>query len=207
MLFTIGHSNHPIEDFVKLLKQHKIEVLADVRSQPYSRMHPHYNAEALKTELSKHGVKYVPMGEQLGGRPKRQWMYDSEGHADYRKMSQDESFLEGLERLEKGMAQKIRTTVTAVCWSFVVYAKHNHNFLKVFCTFAVTEACKAKKVCKNPKLHCLQKKNPGVHPRQFKLNQKQKRKKRHEGLHHWLYQENCRDVFWFAQKKWCATIA
>ncbi len=36
-IFTIGHSNHSIEQFVALLQQHGITALADVRSAPYSR--------------------------------------------------------------------------------------------------------------------------------------------------------------------------
>jgi len=34
-LFTIGHSNHTIEDFISLLQQHSVTALADVRSHPY----------------------------------------------------------------------------------------------------------------------------------------------------------------------------
>lgn len=37
MIYTVGHSNHPIERFLGLLQRHGIELLADVRSMPYSR--------------------------------------------------------------------------------------------------------------------------------------------------------------------------
>jgi uncharacterized protein (DUF488 family) len=42
-LFTIGHSNHPIEHFLELLRRHGIEAIADVRSRPYSRFVPHFS--------------------------------------------------------------------------------------------------------------------------------------------------------------------
>jgi uncharacterized protein (DUF488 family) len=35
-IYTIGHSNHTLENFTALLREHAIEVLVDVRSQPYS---------------------------------------------------------------------------------------------------------------------------------------------------------------------------
>ena len=46
-LYTIGHSTHDWEHFVQLLQLHKIEVLGDVRSMPYSRFTPQYNRESL----------------------------------------------------------------------------------------------------------------------------------------------------------------
>jgi len=34
-LWTIGHSNHPLEAFLALLERHRMEAVADVRSSPY----------------------------------------------------------------------------------------------------------------------------------------------------------------------------
>jgi uncharacterized protein (DUF488 family) len=48
-IFTIGHSNHPIERFLELLRQHAMEELADIRRFPGSRKHPHFNREPLHT--------------------------------------------------------------------------------------------------------------------------------------------------------------
>ena len=49
-VFTIGHSTHPIEHFVALLQQHGIEVLADVRSTPFSRFNPQFNRASARAE-------------------------------------------------------------------------------------------------------------------------------------------------------------
>ena len=92
-IFTIGHSNHAVEFFIALLKQHGIEVLVDARSRPYSRYVPHFNRESLKELLPVEGLQYLYMGDQLGGR--------SEGNAP---------FLQGLERLIAG-AGKFRVAV------------------------------------------------------------------------------------------------
>ncbi len=46
-LWSIGHSNHPIERFLTLLRQHAIAMLADVRTAPYSRYSPQFNRDEL----------------------------------------------------------------------------------------------------------------------------------------------------------------
>lgn len=46
-LFTIGHSNQGIREFIELLQKHRITALADVRSHPYSRYLPHFSQSAL----------------------------------------------------------------------------------------------------------------------------------------------------------------
>lgn len=68
-LYTIGHSAHPIGTFSGLLKLHGIELVADVRTVPASRFHPHFNQRALETSLAAEGIGYAFMGRALGGRP------------------------------------------------------------------------------------------------------------------------------------------
>jgi uncharacterized protein (DUF488 family) len=68
-LFTIGHSNHLLEKFVRLLQANDIQVLVDVRSAPYSKYNPHFNMEELSTQLLKIEIRYVYAGKELGGRP------------------------------------------------------------------------------------------------------------------------------------------
>lgn len=66
-LYTIGHSTHPIEHFLELLDQHRIAVLADIRSFPSSRRWPQFNQEPLALELKRAGVDYQWF-RRLGGR-------------------------------------------------------------------------------------------------------------------------------------------
>ena len=88
--FTIGHSNHPLERFVELLRGARIEVLADVRTAPRSRKWPHFDTEALATSLPAAGVRYVHL-RGLGGfrrprpdSPNGAWENESfRGYADY----------------------------------------------------------------------------------------------------------------------------
>ncbi|MCX7630433.1 MAG: DUF488 domain-containing protein [Geminicoccaceae bacterium] len=106
-IYTIGHSNHPLEKFLELLEEHAIEVLVDVRSQPFSRYVPHFNKPELEKALARKGIRYLFMGRELGGRPNDRSLYDEEGGVDYEKLSETPSFREGLARLIRE-AQKHR---------------------------------------------------------------------------------------------------
>ncbi len=70
-LHTLGHSNHSIEHFLGLLRRHGIETVADVRSRPYSRFVPHFSRERLARVLEDAGLKYLFLGQELGGKPSR----------------------------------------------------------------------------------------------------------------------------------------
>ena len=100
-IFTIGHSNHSAESFIKLLQKYNINVVADVRSIPYSKYNPQFNKETLKELLKKVKIKYLFMGNELGGRPLDD-SYFNEGVADYNKMSSNKEFKFGIQRLLNG---------------------------------------------------------------------------------------------------------
>jgi len=68
-VFTIGHSNHPLDRFLELLARHRIEVLADIRRFPGSRKYPHFNRKSLAAALAAKSINYEWI-EELGGRRK-----------------------------------------------------------------------------------------------------------------------------------------
>lgn len=105
VLCTIGHSNHAIEDFLDLLRDKNIDFLIDVRSHPYSRYAPHFNCRDLKAALNAASINYAFFGEELGGRPDGEAFYDEAGYVLYSERARSPQFLEGLARLEKGMAR------------------------------------------------------------------------------------------------------
>ncbi len=74
-LYTIGHSNMPVEEFLALLDQHRITVLVDVRSTPYSRYVPQFNKANLQGLFRQHHMDYRFAGEWLGGRPQDPSVY------------------------------------------------------------------------------------------------------------------------------------
>jgi len=66
-VFTVGHSNRSLAEFIALLQEHRIELLVDVRSYPSSRRHPQFNQGQLERELPPVGVRYLWLGHELGG--------------------------------------------------------------------------------------------------------------------------------------------
>jgi uncharacterized protein (DUF488 family) len=98
-LYSIGHSNAAVEAFIELLRRHEIELLADTRSQPYSRYSPQFSRDALKQSLNEAGVAYVFMGEALGGRPAGEEFYLPSGKVDYDLLAAAPFYLSGVERL------------------------------------------------------------------------------------------------------------
>jgi uncharacterized protein (DUF488 family) len=104
-IFTIGHSNHPLDKFLSLLKAHGVEVLVDIRSHPYSKHAPHFDSRNLKAGVANAGMKYLFLGKELGGRPQGEEFYDAEGYVLYSRVAEAPFFLEGISRLETGIQQ------------------------------------------------------------------------------------------------------
>ena len=67
-IYTVGHSNHPIEKILSLLTGNGITAIADVRSRPFSRRHPQFNKDRLAAKLAEHGIAYLFLGKELGAR-------------------------------------------------------------------------------------------------------------------------------------------
>ncbi len=67
VILTVGHSTLSYEAFLRLIRSAGVTAVADVRSAPYSRHHPHFNRDMLRDELKLDGVAYVFLGEELGG--------------------------------------------------------------------------------------------------------------------------------------------
>lgn len=66
-LYTIGHGNRSIEDFIELLKVNEVEILIDIRARPASSRFPHFNQHELRESLDKVDITYHWAGRQLGG--------------------------------------------------------------------------------------------------------------------------------------------
>lgn len=103
-LLTIGHSNHEFDHFVALLREARIEVVADVRSWPHSRHVEWADVGSLPGLLREHGHRYVFLGAELGGRPDDPDCYDSDDHVLYGHVARLASFGAGIERLRVGAA-------------------------------------------------------------------------------------------------------
>lgn len=66
-IYTCGHSNKPMPEYLAMLRVWGIGTLVDVRSRPSSRFNPQFNRAAMSVELEKAGVIYEFRGKNLGG--------------------------------------------------------------------------------------------------------------------------------------------
>jgi uncharacterized protein (DUF488 family) len=110
-LYTIGHGNRKAPDFFDLLKEYGIEYLVDVRSVPYSRFHPQFNRNALESFLAQHDIRYVFMGDELGGRPKDVTCYCKDGKIDYEMLKGKDFFKNGIDRLKTAYDKDINLAI------------------------------------------------------------------------------------------------
>lgn len=114
-LFTIGHSNHTLKEFITILKAYKINYLIDIRSIPKSRYVPHFNGSYLKSALNRIGIKYIGL-KKLGGRRavkndsiNTAWQNLSfRGFADYMQTSE---FFSGLKELNQFLKKNNKVAI------------------------------------------------------------------------------------------------
>lgn len=104
MLFTIGHTNHSHEEFLKLLKQYNITYLLDVRSTPFSQYTSQFNKDVISEFLQANGIKYCHMGKFFGARPEDKTLYTKDNYLDFEKMRDSDLFKKGLDNVMRGLA-------------------------------------------------------------------------------------------------------
>jgi uncharacterized protein (DUF488 family) len=128
-VFTIGHSTHPQERFIALLRQHGITALCDVRSKPYSRMNPQFNREELEVALQAHGIAYRFLGKELGARSDDPNCYES-GRVQYSRLAETNLFKYDLKRVLRGMKEDFRIALMCAekepleCHRTILVARH-----------------------------------------------------------------------------------
>ena len=110
-MFSIGHGNRTLDEFLELLKKHDIKYLIDVRSMPYSKFNSHFNQEALKNSLEQSNITYVFMGDSIGGRPADKSCYDEEGKVDYDAIDEKEFYKKGIDRLKTAFNKDIPVAI------------------------------------------------------------------------------------------------
>ena len=87
-IYTIGHSNRSIDEFIQLLKQYEIKCIVDVRRFPTSKFEE-YKKENLEAILNRNGIKYfhlANLGGFRGGYEK--WMLSKEWKETYQKLKE-----------------------------------------------------------------------------------------------------------------------
>ena len=98
VLYTVGHSRHPIAHFINLLKEHTVTLIFDVRSIPYSRRNPQFNQKTLASRLANEGIVYIFSGKELGAKSPSPDCY-IDGKVQYELIAARPEFADGLERI------------------------------------------------------------------------------------------------------------
>lgn len=110
-IYTIGYGSREMAAFVAALQAHEIGYLIDVRSAPYSKFKPEFSRNALEATLKAHGIRYLYMGDQLGGQPKDETCYDANGKVLYERVAEQDFFRAGIARLQKAFRQDARVVL------------------------------------------------------------------------------------------------
>ncbi len=98
-IYTIGYGKRSLEELIELLKRYGIEFLIDIRSQPYSRFRPEFSKAALEKCLEVYAIRYIFMGDALGGRPDDETCY-VDGKVDYGLVREKAFYQQGIGRLQ-----------------------------------------------------------------------------------------------------------
>jgi uncharacterized protein (DUF488 family) len=122
-IWTIGHSTHPLDEFIEMLKSFDIRVLADVRNYPGSKRFPHFNKEALEISLPAGNIDYIHF-KDLGGRrnpvpnsTNTRWRNAAfRGYADYMETDVFKTAVDRLQNIAKGKNTAYMCS-EAVWWS------------------------------------------------------------------------------------------
>jgi uncharacterized protein (DUF488 family) len=101
-VYTVGHSTWTFERFLSLLRPHAITVVADVRSQPHSRLNPQFNRDRIAKALQESGLRYVFLGKELGARVSDPSCY-RDGKVQYELVAKTPIFARGIDRIRKGI--------------------------------------------------------------------------------------------------------
>lgn len=107
-VFSIGHGGLSVKTLVTQLRLLEVPFLIDVRSNPYSRYQPEFSREPLAAQLKQQQIRYVFMGDLLGGRPTDRDCYDEEGKVDYQRCRSKPFFVRGIDRIRSAHMKGVR---------------------------------------------------------------------------------------------------
>ena len=109
-IYTIGYGSRSMTEFIDALRQYQIAFLIDVRSVPHSSYKPEFSKKPLANELEQRGIRYVYMGDLLGGKPDDEMCYVN-GMVDYEKVKNAEFYQRGIQRLHAAFSQQQRVAL------------------------------------------------------------------------------------------------
>jgi uncharacterized protein (DUF488 family) len=126
--YTIGHSTRPLDEFVALLRDCEVRLVADVRTVPRSRTNPQYNRDTLPDALAPYQIGYEHIAA-LGGlrghkrevSPEVNGFWQNASFHNYADYALSQSFRDGLAHLR---ALGHATTCAIMCAEAVWWRCH-----------------------------------------------------------------------------------
>jgi len=106
-VFTIGYGARTVDELIAALRAHEIMFLVDVRTSPYSRFKPEFSKDALEQELKRQGIRYVYLGDALGGRPADPDCYVDD-KVDYEQVKAKAFYQAGIQRVRTAWQRGVR---------------------------------------------------------------------------------------------------
>jgi uncharacterized protein (DUF488 family) len=110
-IYTIGYGNRSLSDFLALLERYHIRYLLDVRTSPHAKYNDDFSKAPLDAALKMRDMRYVFMGDALGGRPKDPDCYTADGHVDYDRVRAAAFYQAGIARLRTAYGQGHRVAL------------------------------------------------------------------------------------------------
>jgi len=107
-IYTIGHSNYPVEKLIDMLKHYDVNCVIDIRGTPYSKYNVQYNKENIANTLTEAGFLYIYMAKELAAKRENKVSYNKEGYSDFEKVVTEKDFLNGIQRLKTGCEKGYR---------------------------------------------------------------------------------------------------
>ena len=104
-IYTVGHSDRDVEEFLSLLNKYGIGILVDIRAYPYSRRFPYFSKDELRQHIKNSGIDYYWAGNKLGGmrklkNPESHPALSSESFRGFAEHMETEEFQQAIIRLQ-----------------------------------------------------------------------------------------------------------
>ena len=103
VIYTVGHSTHPLDYFLSLLQAYTVDCLEDVRSVAASTHNPQYNKEPLSNFLKNNSIAYLHFPREFGARHKDSELLDENGKVDFERVRRSSHFKHGIDRIWRGV--------------------------------------------------------------------------------------------------------
>ena len=102
-IFTIGYAGFRVHEFVDALSFHGVSAVIDVRSVPFSRYAPKYDAPVISKRLESRNICYRHLPREFGSRQQDRSFYNPKGYVDFEKFAKSGQFQEGVNKVLAGM--------------------------------------------------------------------------------------------------------